>query len=352
MDPRSVATLRKPVSSDMAEWTLEALGVSAPAEKVYRAMLGHPGAGVSALARLCLLPEAEVASALDELAELSLLLPWQPGVGGPVPVSPEVGLGKLLSRQQHALAMRLQQVETCRAEVARIMADYADVAPSTPDPEVERLPQVEAVRDRLAELARSARYEIAALIPRTERTDDIGSACRQQDEAALRRGIRVRAVMLDSIRAHQPTLTYARWIRELGGEVRTTPELPLRMIMFDRRVALVPLIQEANRGDAALLLRGTGMASALCALFDSIWREARPLEQARRARDPQGLTDQQRVLLNLLGQGCTDEVIARRLAVSDRTVRRAVAEIMERLGARSRFQAGALAQAQNWLDLS
>jgi DNA-binding CsgD family transcriptional regulator len=43
-------------------------------------------------------------------------------------------------------------------------------------------------------------------------------------------------------------------------------------------------------------------------------------------------------VLRLLAQGATDEAIARRLGVSDRTVRRIVSGLMERLEARSRFQ--------------
>ncbi|UBU19177.1 helix-turn-helix domain-containing protein [Nonomuraea gerenzanensis] len=45
-------------------------------------------------------------------------------------------------------------------------------------------------------------------------------------------------------------------------------------------------------------------------------------------------------VLQLLAQGCTDEMVARNLDVSLRTVRRVTADLMNRLGARSRFQAG------------
>jgi DNA-binding NarL/FixJ family response regulator len=48
------------------------------------------------------------------------------------------------------------------------------------------------------------------------------------------------------------------------------------------------------------------------------------------------------VLVRLLAQGHTDASIARRLQVSERTVRRRVAELLLELGASSRFQAGVL----------
>jgi DNA-binding CsgD family transcriptional regulator len=55
------------------------------------------------------------------------------------------------------------------------------------------------------------------------------------------------------------------------------------------------------------------------------------------------LDDRERQLLGLLATGLTDGSVAARLGVSERTVRRSMATIMARLGARSRFQAGLIA---------
>jgi DNA-binding NarL/FixJ family response regulator len=54
-------------------------------------------------------------------------------------------------------------------------------------------------------------------------------------------------------------------------------------------------------------------------------------------------------VLELLAAGCTDASVAARLEVSVRTVRRSMAAIMSRLGARSRFQAGLKAADRGWL---
>ncbi|MEH1017726.1 helix-turn-helix transcriptional regulator [Micromonospora sp. CPCC 206060] len=52
------------------------------------------------------------------------------------------------------------------------------------------------------------------------------------------------------------------------------------------------------------------------------------------------MTEREREVLRLLAQGYTDESVARSLGVSLRTARRIAADLMVRLGARSRFQAG------------
>jgi DNA-binding CsgD family transcriptional regulator len=51
----------------------------------------------------------------------------------------------------------------------------------------------------------------------------------------------------------------------------------------------------------------------------------------------------------LRAEGHTDEAIAKRLGVSHRTARRIASELMERLDARSRFEAGVRALQQGWL---
>jgi DNA-binding NarL/FixJ family response regulator len=61
------------------------------------------------------------------------------------------------------------------------------------------------------------------------------------------------------------------------------------------------------------------------------------------------LSHRERQLLTLLTAGYTDESAAVRLGISVRTVRRLVSGIMNRLGARSRFQAGVKAADRGWL---
>src|SRR5262249_25614450 len=142
---------------------------------------------------------------------------------------------------------------------------------------------------------------------------------------------------------------YAHWLTELGGEVRTSAVLPMRMFIVDREVAVVPVHLQSG-STAAILLRSPALIVGLCALFDGIWKGATSLHARRRPRDTPGLTSQGRASLSLMGEGHPDEVIARRLAVSVRTCRRVIADLMERLDARSRFQAGVLAHAGGWLD--
>ena len=329
---------------------LEGLGVGHSAEQVYRAMLRDTNAGIAELLGELGMPEGDVRDALDELARLSLLRPSWEDPAILVPVNPEVGLAALLNREQEQLVMRQQRIEASRNAVAVLAADYAELRPRQADPDVEQLVGIDAVRTRLEELAGGAIYETLSLMPGGAQSEASLQASRPLDEGALQRGVSMRTVYLESARNDAATLAYARWMTELGGEVRTTAVLPLRMLIVDREIGLVP-VNAADSRSGAVLMRSPGLIAGLVALYGSVWRSAVPQYSRRRPRDDFGLTNQERAILNLLGQGHTDEVVARRLAVSVRTCRRVIAELMERLDAHSRFQAGAHAQAGGWLEL-
>lgn len=62
----------------------------------------------------------------------------------------------------------------------------------------------------------------------------------------------------------------------------------------------------------------------------------------------QAPTDEERAVASLLVTGMTDEMAARRLGLSRRTFRRRLKALMDKLGARSRFQAGFMLAETGW----
>jgi DNA-binding NarL/FixJ family response regulator len=74
-------------------------------------------------------------------------------------------------------------------------------------------------------------------------------------------------------------------------------------------------------------------------LFEAIWDTAADLDTYLRGDIPD-LDPDGRLILQALGSGLTDASAAKRLGVSLRTYRRRVADLMAKLDADSRFQAG------------
>ena len=154
------------------------------------------------------------------------------------------------------------------------------------------------------------------------------------DHGNLRRGVRYRILLPDQIRAQPlPALRLGR-LALSGVEVRTLAAVPADLTVVDDALALLP----GERGDLAVV-RLSSVVGAVTALFGQLWAAAAPLT-APELTTGTGLTARERELLALLSAGATDESAAARLGISVRTVRRMMAGIMTRLGARSRFQAG------------
>jgi DNA-binding NarL/FixJ family response regulator len=158
----------------------------------------------------------------------------------------------------------------------------------------------------------------------------------------LRRGVRYRVVVPDSART-APVL--ARQLTKLalaGARIRTVPAVQTDILIVDRATAVYP----AGQGIAPFRL--PGVVTTAVDHFERTWATAAPLLP----RDETGadeLSDRERDLLRLLATGATDAAAADELEISVRTVRRLMSDIMDRLGARSRFMAGAKAAHRGWL---
>ncbi|GAA4712449.1 helix-turn-helix transcriptional regulator [Phytohabitans rumicis] len=90
---------------------------------------------------------------------------------------------------------------------------------------------------------------------------------------------------------------------------------------------------------AVVLVRDPALLAALSALFELYWERAVPVSVRAEAD-----------VLPLLVAGLTDQEIAAKLGWSHRTVRRRVRDLMARLGAQTRFQAGYAAVRRGWLE--
>ncbi|GGY32923.1 hypothetical protein GCM10010363_11920 [Streptomyces omiyaensis] len=324
---------------------MEALGIQRSAETVYRLMLDHPEEGVAGLAARLDWPQEQVREALGLLAEARLVA-MEDESGTPVAFNPEVSFSFLLARAEAELSRRRREVERAERAVADILAASAG-GPGPAHDVVERVTGLDAVRRRLASLAAGAREECLSLLVGGAQLPDTMDASQPLDQLALERGVRIRSIYQESFRNDQPTVDYVRWYCELGGEARTVPVVPLLMVIVDREAALVPVDPGDGRA-GALEVRSPGLVHALGVLFDHLWEAGTPFGEAPR-RDAHDLSPQERELIMLLAIGCTDDIAARRLGVSLRTVRRMSSELMSRLGARSRFEAGVRAVKEGWL---
>lgn len=325
---------------------LEALGLELLTQTVYLLMLDRPDLGLGELATELSMSEGQVRTALDQLADKHLLAPVAHARGKLRPVSPEVGLAALLARSELELAARQRQIEATRVAVATLAARYGGKGEYAPEL-VHQLIGVDAVRNRLTELAECARTECLSFVPAGGQRPDTIESGKPLNEQALERGVAIRTIYQESFRNDPATLQYVRWLTMLGAQTRIVPALPMLMIIVDAEVALVPLDpNDGRRG--ALELRSQGAVAAMRVLFQQFWSVATPWDE-RPSADSRGLSSRDREILLLLAEGQTDEMIGRKLGLSLRTIRRLVSDLMKRLNARSRFELGLLVARNGWL---
>ncbi|MEV0696044.1 helix-turn-helix domain-containing protein [Streptomyces sp. NPDC050388] len=326
---------------------METLGIDTRMQPVYRALLEHGASGASELAARVGQEETTVRTALGRLAALSLVR-RRPGDRHTwYAVAPELGLGALLAHQEAELDRRRREVDESRAAMMSLLAAHRPHR-SSGDTGVTRLEGPEEIRLALDRLCRRATDEIVCALPGEAHVPHLLQGGHGALEAAPARGVRIRVLHLAAARNSAHRL-HSR-LTDAGAEVRTAATVTVAVTVVDRAAAVVPAPCSDAPGTTPLaeLVTSPALVAALYALFEHEWEAALPAGTPAQRRDD-GLNDQERTLLELLREGLTDEMAARRLGVSLRTVRRTMAGLLNRHGVRSRFQIGVVTGERGWL---
>lgn len=143
----------------------------------------------------------------------------------------------------------------------------------------------------------------------------------------------------------EPALdAHIAWQQGHGIQVGHSTRLPPGAVLLTDHGALVTSRPQAGCSYEAV--EDAATLHALRALVRLVAQHTEPLH----AQGGTAPNETERQLLDMLMEGLTDRAVARRLSLSERTVRRLVAQLMERLGAASRFEAGARAVERGWIE--
>jgi sugar-specific transcriptional regulator TrmB len=323
---------------------LEILGLDGVSESVYRVMLTDPGVDLDVLAEQLGVPATEVREAVQRLIDLSLVTERSPGRIY-VPANPDVALDALLSLEQAELSRRERQLLEARAELSRLVRNRDDEL--TPVREVRRIDDIDRVLEVLRELFARCYQEALNVLPGDSPPRESLDKAAAYDLAVLQRGVQFRNLYTRRQLNDDAMRDYMHMMRDHGAEIRIADTLPHRLVIFDRTVSFLPIDPRRPRA-GALVVREPAITANLVMLFESLWARAQTMEEALAAAAP-AASELDRSVLMLMSSGVKDEAAARQLGISDRTYRRHVADILVRLGASSRFQAGVEAVRRGWL---
>ncbi|MFE5096141.1 LuxR family transcriptional regulator [Streptomyces sp. NPDC056638] len=325
---------------------LTMFGLELMEEAVYREISESPPPVAEEIAdRLAVAPDL-VRACIDRLLELGLVRRSFEVPGRFAVVDPILSLQQSLAGQYEELMRRQRRVAETHAEFVRLLMSDASGRPGRVE-QVERLLGMDEVQCRVDRLAGEAIREVLTFVPGGARSTPELSAARRNDAALLSRSVSIRTVGTDTDSYDAATMAHVHWLTGNGGQFRGF-EAPLPgMILFDGSVALVPLDPQ-NTAAGALQVTDPGLVAPMVVLFEQTWSLATPLDAGRLTTDDT-LNGKELALLRLVAEGCTDAAAAGQLHVSHRTARRMMAVLMERLGARSRFEAGVKAARRGWL---
>ncbi len=249
-----------------------------------------------------------------------------------------------LSRRHAAASARDQQLLGGRAALDRLLTE------PEPDPTllVQQVTDLSILRERLTQLADHTRRELLSLHAGEPPSAEAFTAALPADRALLARGVRLRIVYPVEFAQLSRVRDYATTIGADGARVQFTDAVPYRMIISDGARAVVPIVR-GRRSDGAIITAEPALVVGLRHLARGLFRSGRTLQQIDPAAPSGRPTEVELAVIRVMSEGLTDEAACKRLAVSERTFRRHVAQVLQRLGATSRFQAGIRAVERGWL---
>lgn len=327
---------------------LDVLGLEPDDERVYRVLLGLPDSTAMLLSDRLLVPRADVDTALSRLVGWGLVIRSADERFTAAP--PAMALGSLISQRRDGLRMAEQALVTFAEEHRAAMTG------NSINDLIEVVTGVDAIGHRFLQVQHAARRQIRTFItaPFVAVPPDENTA----EPVALGRGVRFRAVLDRAALAEPGIVTDA--IRSLhnGVQLRVADQLPMKLVLADADLGLVPLAVTPDGEPGAVLLHRSGLLDALDALFETVWRTAHPLElsgtggaaETTVERGQEGPTDLDRRILALLLAGLTDQAVATQLGVSPRTLQRRLRHLMDLAGVRTRMQLGGHAVRNGWAE--
>lgn len=320
---------------------LAALGFDGDSQHLYAVVLRNARSAVADLAWESGLSPHRFGTALSRLKDAGLVTEAS---GQLVPVPPEDGIGRMLVSRGAELRAARERLEDVRRALPAFAAEHRQALALGDEIVAGEVIRGRDLVDALKALAVGAPGEMLWLRPDQWRHDD-GRRADEIIKELLAEGRASRVIY--PARALEEAPAVVRGRAALGEQVRVLATLPTRMAILGESVGLIPqrLGTDAER---VLVLRQEAVVAALRSWFDALWDQALPVPGFDAYAEPSTLGDR-RLLLEQLSSGAKDEQIARALGLSLRTVRRRVAELMESLGADSRFAAGAEAVRRGWL---
>jgi hypothetical protein len=202
---------------------------------------------------------------------------------------------------------------------------------------VQHVDRSEQIRLRVRQLASEAYEEELSLHPGGAGPADLLEEALDRTRRFLERGATIRTVYEPTALLDATTVRWAERVTGWGGRFRTLSEPFGRMLVFDRRIAVVPA--SADNSSAAFI-EDPAVVSFLVAAFERDWERADRVQWRSAEHEGESVVPVHEQVGRLLAQGLTQKAIASRLGLGERTVAAHISRLRELHDAETLFQLG------------
>ncbi|MGW1621881.1 hypothetical protein [Streptomyces sp. NPDC002172] len=201
---------------------------------------------------------------------------------------------------------------------------------------IQHLKGRDLVNHHIAREHASARTEIVTAQPGPRTPEDLAFSY-DRDLGALKQGLAMRTLYHSSVRRVATVGNWAKAMSAAGAEIRTLNGRFPRTIIFDRRVAFVPVHGDTDENEPpaneAVMIFDPLVVARIAHTFELFWERADPWDSGPRSEE-KGLstTPLQRAILRELCLGRTQALAAKNLGIGPAWINEQLSHLRKKLG--------------------
>ncbi|MCW2785366.1 MAG: hypothetical protein JWP74_1883 [Marmoricola sp.] len=270
------------------------------------------------------------------------LLALDPTTNRYLPVDPAIVQSRVVAPMGRRAAELLAESTGWATTFAELGLAFRRTAPADlPIVELRGLPNINRF---LTAAVGDAAEELLTAQPDGARSASILDSAVERDTRALARGVKMRTLYQHSARRSVVTREYVDQVTRAGAEVRTLDEFFNRLIVVDRRLAIVPGLEGSH---VAIVIHDASLVAYIADIFERFWERARVFTDRASATEREIADDVHNMTVRMLVEGHSDNASAKRVGVSTRTYAGYIASLKAEYGVETRFQLGhAIAQQE------
>lgn len=317
---------------------LEPVGLGSAESALYLAVLAAPRGTTAQLAAAMHSTPARLRPQLRRLVDSGLLTRLAGSPARYTAAPPDAAVDALVAGRQ-------RELEEFRSRARELTARYQNASSGAAGgPLVELVEGPALIRHRVEQMQLGAQKTMRVVDCPPYFDSPVDNPIEFQ---LLQRGVACQAVYETSGLESRQRMAFAMACIAAGEEARSLPSVRMKMLIADRREAMIPVSFAAVEPTSAFFVRAAPLITALVTCFDLLWERAAPIMATDAA--PDRLDQRDLELLALLAGGAKDAAIIRTLGITQRTMTRRVGRLLTLLDAKTRFQAGLQATRRGWL---